>query len=242
MKIKDVNVYALEESIVASRFPMDTGKVVDNFEEEVSRIKILTVDEVKKLTATKLAKAELGSGHDCYLKGIIVQANIRYKQYWSMQVQRYNWFNIVSSNSKMHRITELVEKDYKHKENKTAMEVELCNIVEQYKNKEVSIDDVMDYVPMSFELWERATMNYLQLKAVYQQRRNHKSREWQDFCDWIETLPLSFLITESYNEKVELKKLVKELQGQVVDLSEENRHLNLELEQILNEKGRLEGA
>ena len=32
--------------------------------------------------------------------------------------------------------------------------------------------------------------NYQQLKTIYKQRRNHRLTEWQEFCDWIETLPM----------------------------------------------------
>lgn len=185
MKIKNVNVYGLVESIVASRLPMDTGKAVDNFEKESFNVGTLTEEGIKELTASKLANSPAGSGHNCFLKGIIVQANIQYKQYWSMQAQRYHWFEIVSSQSKMHRIKQLADK---------TNDKDLQSACELYDDGKYSIDDAMKYVPMDFELWMRISTNYLQLKTMYAQRRNHKSKEWQYFCDWIETLPCSFLI------------------------------------------------
>jgi len=45
------------------------------------------------------------------------------------------------------------------------------------------------------ELTARMTTNYRQLKTIYAQRRNHLLPDWQMFCDWIETLPYSELIT-----------------------------------------------
>ena len=43
--------------------------------------------------------------------------------------------------------------------------------------------------PCGMYLTARMTTNYQQLKTIYQQRRFHRLPEWQDFCDWIETLP-----------------------------------------------------
>jgi hypothetical protein len=45
-------------------------------------------------------------------------------------------------------------------------------------------------IPVGFRLTAGMTTNYRQLKTIYQQRRNHRLPEWQEFCDWVETLPL----------------------------------------------------
>jgi hypothetical protein len=38
----------------------------------------------------------------------------------------------------------------------------------------------------------RCTTNYLQLRTIYHQRKNHKLKEdWGAFCDWIKSLPYS---------------------------------------------------
>lgn len=38
-------------------------------------------------------------------------------------------------------------------------------------------------------------LNYEVLANIYKSRRNHKLDEWHTFCDWIEGLPYSELIT-----------------------------------------------
>lgn len=38
-------------------------------------------------------------------------------------------------------------------------------------------------------------MNYEVLANMYKSRKNHKLREWREFCKWIKTLPYSELIT-----------------------------------------------
>lgn len=35
------------------------------------------------------------------------------------------------------------------------------------------------------------TANYAILRNIYFQRKNHKLKEWHQFCDWIKTLPYS---------------------------------------------------
>jgi len=186
MIIKEVNVYGLSESITASRFPKDTGYLADNFRDEVLKTnKLLFESQLDTLTAAKLAKAEPGSGHDCFLSGVLVQFNIQYKQYWSRQVQRYHFIDFVSSQSTMHKIQDLGGNLPKLGQ----------NMIEQYKKGEIDIDMLMNFIPMGMELWARMSTNYLQLKTIYRQRRNHKSKEWQYFCNWIETLPESGLIT-----------------------------------------------
>ena len=51
-----------------------------------------------------------------------------------------------------------------------------------------------------FELAARMTTNYLELKTIYRQRRNHRLPDWHMFCDWVESLPDSHLITGKNKE------------------------------------------
>ena len=48
------------------------------------------------------------------------------------------------------------------------------------------------------ESWLQTRMfdcNYAVLRNIYTWRRKHKLTDWHKFCDWIEDLPLSELIT-----------------------------------------------
>lgn len=49
--------------------------------------------------------------------------------------------------------------------------------------------------PAGFIITARMTTNYRQLKTIYKQRKTHRLPEWREFCKWIETLPMSELIT-----------------------------------------------
>ena len=188
MKIDNVNIYDLAESIIASRFPMDAGGLTAEWDNEIDDIRQAIKDNdnnyIQQLTCNKLAQCKNGTGHDNFLKGILVSFNIEYKQYWSRQAQRYNFINFVSSQSTMHKLKSMGNKLPEYAQDK----------FKQFERGEIDIDEMMDYVPMGLELTARMTTNYLQLKTIYLQRRNHKSKEWRYFCNWIEELPMSFLI------------------------------------------------
>lgn len=61
--------------------------------------------------------------------------------------------------------------------------------VKYYDSGEINIDDCLANIPMGLEYTARMTTNYLQLKTIYHQRKHHRSKQWKDFCEWIETLP-----------------------------------------------------
>jgi len=54
---------------------------------------------------------------------------------------------------------------------------------------------VLYSVPSGLRLTAGITTNYLQLKTIYHQRKDHRLPEWREFCKWIEALPFSGLIT-----------------------------------------------
>ena len=64
--------------------------------------------------------------------------------------------------------------------------VELYNNAPTYENFMLLVSNC----PQGIELFMRVSTNYLQLRTIYKQRKNHKLREdYGAFCNWIETLP-----------------------------------------------------
>lgn len=49
--------------------------------------------------------------------------------------------------------------------------------------------------PSSYNQRRTVMLNYEVLANIYKSRRNYKLDEWHTFCDWIEGLPYSALIT-----------------------------------------------
>lgn len=199
MKIDNVRVYGLDESIVASAYPMRT-EVIEKL-----------IDEKDCERAIKLGKCKSASGHDCYLKGVIVQADITAPQYWWLQWGRYHFADIVSSQSKMHRIlkmdidkqcNEYVDEEIKSHLSDLIYTYNTANLRDQ-EYREVLFQRIIANTPMGLKLTARITTNYLQLKTIYKQRHAHKLEEWRDiFCPFLFTLP-SFkeLVGEQCNRR-----------------------------------------
>jgi len=203
MVIKNVEVYGLRESIVRSGYPMLVGEVPDLDVYGHSYSEALE----NKHRADRLARVRPGTGHDNFLKGIIVQFDMKYPEYFSPQIQRYHWIDIISSQSKMHRITarELTKDDFtsetsKHEIEQVNTRIKVYNALDRKdKTKEMVFNSIISNLPSGYMKWMGISTNYLQLKTIYNQRRHHKLTEWKVFCDWIETLPQSELIITKNN-------------------------------------------
>ena len=58
---------------------------------------------------------------------------------------------------------------------------------------------MIQLLPSSYNQKRTVMLNYEVLANIYKWRRNHKLDEWHVFCDWIESLPYSELITGPTN-------------------------------------------
>lgn len=183
--MKNIKVFGLEDSIKASKYPMSVD--VDKCNSEI-------ID-----TTRKLGNVQTGTGHDNFLKGIIVQFDLTFTPKMSVELERYHFIDFVSSQSTMHRITKFdLDKSYIKYVDKRCIDV-IKELVDEYNNLTVS-EDAVEYRkqlylkilysnPCGMLLTARMTTNYQQLKTIYQQRRYHRLPEWQDFCKQIELLP-----------------------------------------------------
>jgi hypothetical protein len=118
MEINNVRVYDLEESIVASGYPMDTEPPVGvEFDNKCRIVKCVLNDNTELLTEQeieegkehiarfiRLANKPSGSGHDCSLKGVEVHYNLTAPEYFWRQFDRYHFHDYTSSESKTHSI------------------------------------------------------------------------------------------------------------------------------------------
>ena len=192
MQIKNVKVAFLEESIIRSGYPMQVGEpeTLDLYDGDDKQVYFL--GDGKR--AKKLAKTPIGSGHNNFLKGIIVQFDLQYPEYFSPQLQRYHWVDIVSSQSKMHKITsrELTKDDFTKYTSVGCIDY-INSLINRYNiGKDVdTFNQIISNLPSGYLKWMGISTNYLQLKTIYHQRKNHKLKEWKEFCQWIKTLPMA---------------------------------------------------
>ena len=53
----------------------------------------------------------------------------------------------------------------------------LAKLILAIEIEDVDIDDVLANVPMGLEITARMSTNYLQLKTIYNQRKNHRKKQ-----------------------------------------------------------------
>lgn len=186
VEITNVMVYDLKESVIASRNAMRLTPpeyTEEEFEKALPR-------------AIKLAKAGGGSGHSNFRKGIRVSFDIKYPSYFTPELQRYNFMDIVTSSSKMHR---LVQMDMDCCFNKYVTELsknQMKELIAEY-NADKTYENfmrVLSNCPHGIELFMRCSTNYEQLATIYRQRKNHRLKEdWvEGFCEnFIKNLPFA---------------------------------------------------
>ena len=193
-EVSNVKVYDLEECVIASGYPLQTKISLESNESDLKR-------------CIRLCNTKSNSGHANFLTGIRVSFNLKYPQYLTPQLQRYNFIDIVSSQSKMHRLAKMDVKKCCNKYTSSAVISVLKSIQSEYNtcveylrgNPKSSIwqqrvyDKYMELIsslPMGFELTMRVSTNYMQLKNIYHQRRYHKLKEdWGAIIQMIERLP-----------------------------------------------------
>ena len=183
MVVSNAKVYGFEESVKASKYPMS--------------VDISSLTDELTARAIGLAQCEKGTGHDNWLKGVIVQFDLTFTiKVWT-EAERYHFLDVVSSQSTMHKITKF-DLDTAYIEYVDERIVDIMKEKITTYNQDPTSDNYLRVLysnPCGMQLTARMTTNYRQLKTIYSQRKNHRLPEWREFCAWIETLPHHELIT-----------------------------------------------
>ena len=190
LEVKNVKVYGLEESVIACRNAMRLEMP------EYTKYEF----DASYPRAIKLAMCGGGSGHSTFRVGIVVQFDLKYPNYISPELQRYHFLDIVTSSSKMHKLTFMNMDACFNKYVTPKSKAQMKELIKEYNeakdskaSKEVvyrAFMRVISNCPQGIELFMRCTTNYEQLATIYRQRKNHVLREdWKAFCAFIESLP-----------------------------------------------------
>ena len=161
---------------------------------------------------TRLRNA--GTDHRKFMRMITVYLDITAPLYWWKEFDTYKVGTVANSCSTMHKITDkkFERDDFSHEHlfdfmvgdvaflpidilDYTIDCLNMCR--ERYlktKDKEYWWQ-MIQLLPSSYNQRRTIMLNYEVLANIYKSRRNHKLDEWHTFCDWIETLPYSELIT-----------------------------------------------
>lgn len=221
--VSNVKIYDLEESLIASGYPMRTEVGVREVEEK----------DIKRGVNLVKATKNGNTAHHQFLTGIRVNFDLTCSNKMWVEAERYRFLEFVSSQSTMHRITKFdLDKSYNEyvdpriinimkekialynslidKINSDDDDKEFANdkaksIYEKInKSKKIRYQiqakklylEILYSNPAGFMLTARMTTNYRCLRNIYIQRHDHRLPEWRAFCKWIETLPYAeeFLI------------------------------------------------
>ena len=208
MRLENVKVYDLEESMIASGYPMRTDLTED-----------VVTDKVFK-RCMNLTKASNGNGaHGQWLTGVRVAFDLTCTNKMWVEAERYRFLEFVSSQSTMHRISKFnLDEQYcgyvdprviKIMKEKVAAYNKLVEdkpgpdaakkLLEDYANllKEKYLE-ILYTNPAGFELTARMTTNYRCLLNIYVQRHDHRLPEWREFCEKLLDLPYFRDIVNAY--------------------------------------------
>ena len=199
MKIKTLEVGGIHSALIAMRNPMDSWDRSDSVTGRVG--------EKDKQLSMKLAKA--GMEHSKHLRMIVVWANITAPRYWWQEMDTYRAGVEKLSCSTMHKLMArpLEVEDFENDSvSPIALEQTIQYIngdMELYKQNENDEEvkktlwrGIIQLLPQSYRQKRTVMMSYAALRNIYRQREGHKLKEWQQFREWVEGLPESWMITD----------------------------------------------
>ena len=214
MRLENIKVYDLEESLVASGYPMRTALTSRKPDEK----------DIKR--GLNLTKASNGNGaHGQWLTGVRVAFDLTCTNKMWVEAERYRFLEFVSSQSTMHRITKFnladqynkyvdsraiaIMEEKKEQYNTMAAMLETTEIQgTKMEIREAMYEKYLEMLytnPAGFELTARMTTNYRCLLNIYIQRCDHRLPEWREFCAQLLELPMFPELVAAYTSgKVEI--------------------------------------
>lgn len=213
LKIENTEVLGWEHAIRGMRNPMNSWDKSDSkfgpfAEEDVywQRIDISTDPEIgpnDHSLMTQLRNA--GTDHRKFMRMITVYVDILAPLYWWKEFDTYKVGTVANSCSTMHKIhaKEFTLEDFSCEKLYDPLG-DLRPIVDRlnvYRERYLETKDKNDWwqmiqlLPTSYNQKRTVMLNYEVLANIYKSRKHHRLDEWHTFCDWIEELPYSELIT-----------------------------------------------
>ena len=159
---------------------------------------------------TRLRNA--GTDHRKFMRMITVYLDVTAPLYWWKEFDTYKVGTVANSCSTMHKIheKEFTLEDFSIEHLNDDRSAEVSNLewfeyliihLNRDRRRFVETKDkqywwqMIQLLPSSYNQKRTVMLNYEVLANIYKSRRNHKLDEWHTFCDWIESLPYSELIT-----------------------------------------------
>lgn len=203
IKIENTEVYGFEAATRGMRNPMNSWEKSDSYHKGDAFV--LGKNDLALMKS--LVKA--GSDHSKFMRMINVTMDITAPLYWWKEFDTYKVGTVRNSCSTMHKIhaKEFTLDDFSHEKlNDFAIE-DCLEVVIQFLNtaRDMFIDhdgkskaawwQMIQLLPSSYNQRATVQLNYAVLRNMYKSRKDHKLDEWHTFCEWVESLPYSEIIT-----------------------------------------------
>lgn len=160
-----------------------------------------------------------GTDHRKFMRMITVYLDITAPLYWWKEFDTYKVGTVANSCSTMHKIAdkEFTLEDFSHDHllgkavqynGYVPTSVLKCTIGALNEFRKLYLESknkvfwwqMIQLLPSSYNQKRTVMLNYEVLANIYKSRKDHKLDEWHKFCNWIERLPYSELITGNKEE------------------------------------------
>lgn len=212
IKVENLEVLNFEGALRGMRNPLESWDKSDSYyDKETGKY---VVGEKDLTLALKLTKS--GSDHSKFLRQIFVSMDITAPMSWWWDFDTYKVATVRNSTSRMHKLGSrlLTFDDFSLDDEQGNINITPFRkyVIEDLNKRiaefqQLKADGKMEEAmslwreivfdsPQSYNFKSTWTGNYEIMRNVYRARKNHKQREFRDFCKFIEKeFPYSELIT-----------------------------------------------
>ena len=212
IKVENLEVLNFEGALRGMRNPLESWNKSDSYYDKETGKYVIGPKDLE--LALKLTKA--GSDHSKFLRQIFVSMDITAPMSWWWDFDTYKVATVRNSTSRMHKLGSrlLTFDDFSLDDEDGNINVtpfrkyvledlnrriqEFQQLKNEGKTKEAMAlwREIVFESPQSYNFRSTWTGNYEIMRNVYRARKNHKQREFRDFCKYIEeNFPYSELIT-----------------------------------------------
>lgn len=212
IKVENLEVLNFEGALRGMRNPLESWNKSDSYyDKETGKY---VIGEKDLALALKLTKS--GSDHSKFLRQIFVSMDITAPMSWWWDFDTYKVATVRNSTSRMHKLGSrlLTFDDFSVDDEQGNINItpfrkyvleDLNKRIAEFQQlkKDGKMEEAMSLwreivfdSPQSYNFKSTWTGNYEIMRNVYRARKNHKQREFRDFCKYIEeNFPYSELIT-----------------------------------------------
>lgn len=208
--LEKICVMNMDNAVRGARNPMSSWEKSDSY---VDGKGSFVLGENDRNLTRRLCRA--GSDHRKFIRQIFVSVDITAPLYWWKEFDTYKVATVANSTSTMHRIhaKPLTLEDFStDRMSPQTLERfgEVVDFLESLRLKYIETmekavwDELIQFLPSSYQQLRTVTLNYETLINIYYARRGHKLKEWHTFCGMIETLPYAedfLLVREDGQDK-----------------------------------------